>query len=179
MTSSERRFPELLLKKRRPPAVLSRYRPKGVFGKGIGNSKNASEMRRKCVKMGLVFVGKEIRWGEHFWTIPTEGEGKSGHALKASNALNYRAWGIPAALSRGIPGNALSAWFRNSFPRWTLRIYFIFVLLWGGEGEVRGAGKGRNDFLIENPRGGSPGRGGEAGQGVGRVFARNLGGGGV
>ena len=30
----------------------------------------------------------------------------SGNALEASNALNYRAWGIPAALSRGIPGNA-------------------------------------------------------------------------
>ena len=26
-----------------------RYRPKGVFGKGVGNSKNASEMRQKCV----------------------------------------------------------------------------------------------------------------------------------
>ena len=29
--------------------------------------------------------------------------------LEASNALNYRAWGIPAVLSRGIPGNALRA----------------------------------------------------------------------
>ena len=39
---------------------LIRYRPKGVFGKGVGNSKNASEMRQKCVKMGLVFfLGKE------------------------------------------------------------------------------------------------------------------------
>ena len=40
----------------------------------------------------------------------------SGNALKASNALNYRAWGIPAVLSRGIPGNALRAFpgsFRN------------------------------------------------------------------
>ena len=27
-----------------------RYRPKGVFGKGVGNSKNAPEMRQKCVK---------------------------------------------------------------------------------------------------------------------------------
>ena len=35
-----------------------RYRPKGVFGKGVGN---ASEMRQKCVKMGLVLLGKEER----------------------------------------------------------------------------------------------------------------------
>ena len=30
---------------------FSRYRPKkGVLGKGVGNNKNASEMRQKCVK---------------------------------------------------------------------------------------------------------------------------------
>ena len=44
---------------------ISRYRPKGVFGKGVGNSKNATEMRQKmrhkCVKMGLVLLGKEER----------------------------------------------------------------------------------------------------------------------
>ena len=34
---------------------------------------------------------------------------KSGNALDASNALNDRVWGIPAVLSRGIPGNALRA----------------------------------------------------------------------
>ena len=39
----------------------------------------------------------------------------SGNALEASNALNYRAWGIPAVLSRGIPGKALRA-FQVSFP---------------------------------------------------------------
>ena len=39
----------------------NRYRPKGVFGKGVGNSKHASEMRQKCVKMGLVLLGKEER----------------------------------------------------------------------------------------------------------------------
>ena len=32
-----------------------RYRPKGVFGKGVGNSKNASEMHQKWV------LGKEER----------------------------------------------------------------------------------------------------------------------
>ena len=31
----------------------------------------------------------------------------SGNALEASNALNYRVWGIPAVLSTGTPGNAL------------------------------------------------------------------------
>ena len=36
-----------------------RYRPKGVFGKGVGNSKNASEMRQKCVKHGSCFMWKE------------------------------------------------------------------------------------------------------------------------
>ena len=48
--------------------VSYRYRPKGVFGKGVGNSKNASEMRQKClknaskwVKMGLLFLGEEER----------------------------------------------------------------------------------------------------------------------
>ena len=40
----------------------------------------------------------------------------SGNALEASNAFNYRVWGAPAVLSRGIPGNALRAFpgsFRN------------------------------------------------------------------
>ena len=48
--------------------ISNRYRPKGVFGKGVGNSKNASETRQKCVKnaskwvkMGLVLLGKEER----------------------------------------------------------------------------------------------------------------------
>ena len=41
------------------PRLVLRYRPKGVFGKGVVNSKNASEMRQKCVKMGLVLLGKE------------------------------------------------------------------------------------------------------------------------
>ena len=45
-----------------------RYRPKGVFGKGVGNSKNASEMRQKCVRnaskmrqSGSCLLGKEER----------------------------------------------------------------------------------------------------------------------
>ena len=47
----------------------------------------------------------------------------SGNALEASDALNHRAWGIPAVLSRGIPGNALRAFpglsrnFPEFFPR--------------------------------------------------------------
>ena len=44
------------------------------------------------------------------------GGGNSGNALEPSNALNYSVWGIPAVLSRGIPGNALRAFpgsFRN------------------------------------------------------------------
>ena len=46
----------------------------------------------------------------------TGGGENSGNSLEASNALNYRAWGVPAVLSREIPGNALRAFpgsFRN------------------------------------------------------------------
>ena len=39
---------------------------------------------------------------------------ESGNALEPSNALNYRAWGIPAVISREIPGKALKA-FPGSF----------------------------------------------------------------
>ena len=49
----------------------------------------------------------------HFWKKkrpqPYWGGDNSGNALEASNALNYRVWGIPAVLSTGIPGNALRA----------------------------------------------------------------------
>ena len=45
--------------------MFSRYRPKGVFRKGVGNSQNASEMRQKYVKNasemrqnGSCFIGK-------------------------------------------------------------------------------------------------------------------------
>ena len=47
---------------------------------------------------------------------PYCGGKSSGNALEASNALKYRVWGIPAVLSREIPGNALRAFpgsFRN------------------------------------------------------------------
>ena len=47
---------------------------------------------------------------------PYRGGDNSGNALEASNAFNYRAWGIPAILSTGIPGKALRAFpvsFRN------------------------------------------------------------------
>ena len=49
----------------RTPEPRNRYRPKGVFGKGVGNSQNASEMRQTCVKNasemrqnGSCFIGK-------------------------------------------------------------------------------------------------------------------------
>ena len=63
------------------------YRPKGVLGKGVGNSKNASEMRQKCVKNApkeersktrqtCVKNASKMRGtplGENtFWTIPRE-----------------------------------------------------------------------------------------------------------
>ena len=40
---------------------------------------------------------------------PYWGGENSGNALEPSNALNYRVWGIPAVLSRGIPGKTLRA----------------------------------------------------------------------
>ena len=42
---------------------IFRYRPKGVLGnfKGVGNNKNASEMRQECAKIGLVLLGREER----------------------------------------------------------------------------------------------------------------------
>ena len=79
------------------PAAKGRYRPKGVFGKGVGNSKNASEMRHKRFKMDLVLLGKEecVRNASKssqkcvknarntfkentFWTIPKRGGAKAG-----------------------------------------------------------------------------------------------------
>ena len=48
---------------------------------------------------------------------PYWGRENSGNALEPSNALNCRAWGIPAVLSRKIPGKPLRAFpgsFRNS-----------------------------------------------------------------
>ena len=71
-----------------------RHRPKGVFGKGVGNSKNASEMRQTCVKnaskwvlfhwekgnvpkcvRNCVEIASKMRGtplGENtFWTMPT------------------------------------------------------------------------------------------------------------
>ena len=56
--------------------------------------------------------------------------------------MNYRAWGIPAILSRGLPGNALRAFpgsFRNfsgissgeSQPYWGYGSVFPLLLCWG------------------------------------------------
>ena len=55
----------------------------------------------------------------HFWQKrrpqPYWRGANSGNTLEASNALNYRGWGIPAVLSRGIPGNFLKS-FSRDFP---------------------------------------------------------------
>ena len=71
----------------------------------------------------------------------TWGGKNSGNALEASNALNYRVWGIPAVLSRGIPGNALRAFpgsFRNfsvissgkSQPYWGCGPIWEGIVIW-------------------------------------------------
>ena len=68
---------------------------------------------------------------------------------------------------------------QNTKTWWTFRIFLFFFLLGGGEGGVRGAGRGGGRFLIENHRrGGSPERMGAGPRGAERVFAGNLGGGG-
>ena len=53
-----------------------RYRPKRVLRKGVGNNKNASEMRQKCVKnaskaakMGLVSGGVRVRFRVRFQAV--------------------------------------------------------------------------------------------------------------
>ena len=73
-----------------------------------------------AVLLGISWPALKGPLRNHFWKKrrppPYWGGENSGNALEASNALNYRAWGIPAVLSRGIPGNALRAFpgsFRN------------------------------------------------------------------
>ena len=67
------------------------------------------------------------------------GGDNSGSALEASNALNYKVWGIPAVLSTGIPGKALRAFpvsFRNfsgissgkSQPYWACGLLVVLSL---------------------------------------------------
>ena len=43
--------------------VKNRYRPNGVFGKGVGN---ASEMRQKCVRNASELRQKGVEMGSHF-----------------------------------------------------------------------------------------------------------------
>ena len=63
-----------------PGIRIFRYRPKGVLGKGVGNNKNASEMRQKCAGLVLLAMGKRNvpkcvrntskmrqRCAEHLW----------------------------------------------------------------------------------------------------------------
>ena len=54
----------------------------------------------------------------------------SGNALEASNALNYRIWGIPAVLSTGIPGKALRA-FPGSFRNFSGNFFRKCQPYWG------------------------------------------------
>ena len=75
---------------------------------------------QKCPQYCWEFQRGPLR--NHFWKsrVPsrTGGGDNSGNALEPSNALNYRVWGIPAVLSRGIPGKTLRAFpgsFQNFF----------------------------------------------------------------
>ena len=48
-------------------------------------------------------------------------------------------------------------WVLN-YSLWTFRIFFTLFTLGGGQGGVRGAGKGGTIFLLKVAGGGSPGR---------------------
>ena len=85
-----------------------RYRPKGVLGKGVGNSGNASEMRQHCVKNAPNWV--LFYWEKRNVTLRSKMRQKCG--LKS--VKNAR---TPPPLKRGI----LWAWVflaerSNAFP---------------------------------------------------------------
>ena len=66
-------------------------------------------LARQGLRVGTLLRSPATLGGREFW----KGSGSP------NDALNYRVWGIPAALSRGIPGNALRAFpgsFRIIFP---------------------------------------------------------------
>ena len=58
-TADVRVAPKIFVAERDDEPCISRYRPKGALGNGVGNVRNASEMRQKCAKMGLVSLRKE------------------------------------------------------------------------------------------------------------------------
>ena len=148
--------------------------PDAVIAKGR-ETEGKLQMLSSPRKIGLTSLFKEgppvllgIPWPalrgplrNHFWKKkrpqPYWGGDSSGNALEASNAFNYRVWGIPTVLLRGIPGNALRAFpgsFRNfsgissgkSQPYWgyvplfkegsgfardVQKIIWCWALLWG------------------------------------------------
>ena len=80
---------------------------KGVFGKGVGNSKNASEMRQKCVKMG------QKKWVFFYWqkrNVQNTSEIRQNCVKNASKMLlgENTIWTIPNKLHAG--------WFINRTP---------------------------------------------------------------
>ena len=100
--------------------VATRYAairvPKEHSGHGRYRGETFSEIPPVLLGIPWPALGGPLR--NHFWKKkrpqPYWGGDNSGNALEASNALNYRVWGIPAVLSTGIPGNALRA-FPGSF----------------------------------------------------------------
>ena len=85
-------------------------------------------------------LGAPLR--NHFWKKkrrqPYWGGENSGNALERSNALNYRVWGIPAVLLKGIPGKlwerfqGLSGIFPEFPPESPSRTGGMRPSLWGG-----------------------------------------------
>ena len=71
------------LETRPPPDYSSnlRYRPKGVFGKGVGNSKNASEMRQK-------YVRNASKMRQNFWEKGNASEMRQNRVRNAQNTFD-------------------------------------------------------------------------------------------
>ena len=97
--------------------------------------------------------------------FPVKTREKGIHHRSGKKGIHHRA-SDPEKEKRGV-----STVVVYTFPWWTFRIFFIFFLLGGGEGGVRGAGKGRGcDFLLKIPGRvvlwGGCGRGGRGWEGV-------------
>ena len=93
----------------------------GIFWLFPGEVFGVPKSEMPSVLLGIPWPALRGPLRNQFWRKrrpqPYWGGDNPGNALEASNALNYRVWGIPAVLSRGIPGNALRAFpgsFRNS-----------------------------------------------------------------
>ena len=122
----------------RQDGLTSLFKEVRVLKEGVTMTWDSADLLQQCsrgtsrkseippVLLGIPWPALRGPLRNQFWKKrrpqPYWGGENSGNALDASNALNYRVWGIPAVLSREIPGNALRAFpeeipeiFRNFF----------------------------------------------------------------